>query len=83
VDEWGNAITAPWLEVPQLHLTLTTDDAPCPFFYADRVLLNDLLQVAPPAVQAVLTDLHPGVRVVHPGRAKPKVCGDCTPIVRQ
>ena len=63
VDEWTNAIARDLLEVPHLHLTLTIDDALRPFFHAERVLLNDLLQVAPQAVQAVLTDLYPGVRV--------------------
>jgi predicted RNA-binding Zn-ribbon protein involved in translation (DUF1610 family) len=63
VDAWVNGITQDLLEVPHLHLTLTTDDALRPFFHADRALLNDLLQVAPQAVQAVLIDLYTGVRV--------------------
>ncbi len=51
------------VDVPHLHLTLTTDDGLRPFFYADRAPLNDLFQVAPQTVQAVLTALYPGVRV--------------------
>ncbi len=30
------------VDVPHLHLTLSTDDALRPFFYADRAPLNDL-----------------------------------------
>jgi hypothetical protein len=63
VDQWVNAITRDLLEVPQLHLTLTIDDALRPFFHVERALLNDLLQVAAQAVKEVLTDLHPAVRV--------------------
>jgi hypothetical protein len=62
VDEWTNAIARDLLEVPHLHLTLTIDDALRPFFYADRALLNDLLQVAAQAVQEVLAERYPGVR---------------------
>jgi hypothetical protein len=63
VDEWVNPIAQDLLEVSHLHLTLTIDDALRPFFLADRRLLKELLQVGAQAVQEVLADLYPGVRI--------------------
>jgi Putative transposase len=59
------------LDVPHLHLTLTTDDVLGPFFYDKHSLLKVLLTAALQAVREVLGDLYPGVRigmieVVHP-----------------
>ncbi len=53
------------VEVSHLHLTLTIDDGLCPFFHAERALLNHSRSVkeAAQAVKAVLTDLYPGVWV--------------------
>ena len=51
------------LDVPHLHITLTTDDLLRPFFYADRSLLKFLLQVAAQAVREVLEDLYPGLSI--------------------
>lgn len=63
IDKWVDRMAQDMLEVPHLHLTLTIDDALRPFFLADRRLLKDLLQVGAQAVQEVLADLYPGVRV--------------------
>jgi hypothetical protein len=63
VDNWVNDIAKYILDVPHLHITLTIDDLLRPFFYADRSLLNLLLQVAAQAVREVLEDLYPGVRI--------------------
>jgi hypothetical protein len=63
VDNWVAHITQDLLEVPHLHLTLTIDDALRPFFQADPLLLKDLLKVASQAVQELLADLYPDVRV--------------------
>jgi hypothetical protein len=51
------------LEVPHLHITLTTDDLLRPFFHADRSLLKVLLKTAPQAIRELLDELYPGVRI--------------------
>ena len=63
VDNWVNDITKDILEVPHLHITLTTDDFFRPFFYNDRDLLKVLLIVGAQAVQKVVDDLLPGIRI--------------------
>jgi hypothetical protein len=63
VDNWVNDIATDMLDVPRLHITLTTDDLLQPFFYTDRSLLKLLLQVAAQAVREVLEDLYPDVRI--------------------
>ena len=63
VDTWVNAISRDLLDVPHLHLTLTTDDVLRPFFYNQRSLLKVLLTAALEAVREVLGDLYPEVRV--------------------
>ena len=63
MDNWVNDIATDMLDVPHLHITLTTDDLLRPFFYTDRSLLKLLLQVAAQAVGEVLEDLYPDVRI--------------------
>ena len=63
VDNWVNNITKDMLEVPHLHITLTTDDSFRPFFRKDSRLLKELLRVGTQAVQEVLSDLYPGMQI--------------------
>jgi Transposase zinc-binding domain/Putative transposase len=63
VDNWVNNIATDMLDVPHLHITLTTDDLLRPFFFTDRSLLKLLLQVAAQAVREVLEDLYPDLRI--------------------
>ncbi len=63
VDNWVNNITKDILEVPHLHITLTTDDSFRPFFRRDSRLLKELLRVGAQAVQEVISDLYPGMRI--------------------
>ena len=63
VDNWVNDIAKNMLEVPHLHITLTTDNLLRPFFYADRLLLKLLLQFAAQAVREILEDLYPDVHI--------------------
>jgi Transposase zinc-binding domain/Putative transposase len=63
VDNWANGIARDLLEVPHLHITLTTDDLLRPFFHADRSLLKVLLKAAPQAICELLDELYPDVRV--------------------
>jgi hypothetical protein len=51
------------LEVPHLHITLTTDDSFRPFFRRDSRLLKELLRLGAQAVQEVLSDLYPGMQI--------------------
>jgi len=51
------------LEVPHLHITLTTDDSFSTFLPEDSRLLKELLRVGAQAVQEVLSDLHPGMQI--------------------
>ena len=71
VDNWVNDITKDILEVPHLHITLTTDDSFRSFFRRESGLLKELLRVGAQAVQEVVSDLYPGIRIgmvytVHP-----------------
>ena len=63
VDNWVNDITKNILEVPHLHITLTTDDSFRPFFRRESRLLNELLRVGAQAVQEVISDLYSGMRI--------------------
>ena len=45
VDNWVNNIATDMLDVPHLHITLTTDDLLRPFFRKDSRLLKELLRV--------------------------------------
>lgn len=60
---WVNNITKDILEVPHLHITLTTDDSFRPFFRGDSQLLNELLRIGAQAVLEVISDLYPGMRI--------------------
>jgi hypothetical protein len=51
------------LEVPHLHITLTTDDSFRPFFRKDSRLLKELLRVGTQAGPEVLFDLYPGMQI--------------------
>jgi len=51
VDNWANNIASDLLDVPHVHITLTTDDLLRPFFHADRSLLKVLLTTAAQAVR--------------------------------
>ena len=48
VDNWVNDIVRDLLEVPHLHITLTTDDLLWPCFLDDRSRLKILLHTAGP-----------------------------------
>ena len=63
VDRWVNAVAQDLLDVPHLHLTLTTDDVLRPFFYDQRSLLKILLTAVVQAVREGLGDLYPDVRI--------------------
>jgi hypothetical protein len=63
VDNWVNAVTKDILDVPHLHITMTTDDSLRPFFRRERRLLKELLRVAAQAVQEVIEELYPGIRI--------------------
>jgi hypothetical protein len=63
VDNWVDDITKDILEVPHLHITLTTDDSLRPFFRRDSRLLNELFRVGAQSVQEVVSDLYPGIRI--------------------
>jgi hypothetical protein len=63
VDHWVNNITKDILDVPHLHITLTTDDSLRPFFRRERRLLNELLRIGSQAVLEVIQDLYPGIRI--------------------
>ena len=63
VDNWVTNITKDMLEVPHLHITLTTDDSFRPFFRRDSRLLKELLRVGAQAVQEVLSDPYPGMQI--------------------
>jgi hypothetical protein len=63
MDNWVTNITKDMLEVPHLHITLTTDDSFRPFFRRDSRLLKELLRVGAQAVQEVLYDLYPGMQI--------------------
>jgi hypothetical protein len=64
------------LDVPHLHVTLTTDDLLWSFFHTDRSLLKVLLKTAAQAVRELVTDLYPGVRIglVYTTHTLPIVC---------
>jgi hypothetical protein len=71
VDNWVDDITKVILEVPHLHITLTPDDSLRSFFREDSRLLNELLRLGAQAVQELVSDLYPGIRIgliytVHP-----------------
>jgi hypothetical protein len=59
------------LDVPHLHVTLTTDDLLWPFFHADHSLLKVLLKTAAQAcpersrraIRELVADLYPDVRI--------------------
>ena len=63
VDNWVTNITKDMLEVPHLHITLTTDNSFRPFFRRDSRLLKELLRLGAQAVQEVLSDLYPGMQI--------------------
>ena len=63
VDNWVNNITKDILEVPHLHITLTTADSLRPFFLKDRSLLKELLLMGTQAVLEVVQSIHPGIRI--------------------
>ncbi|MBA3075812.1 MAG: hypothetical protein FP831_19625 [Anaerolineae bacterium] len=63
VDNWANDITKDILEVPHLHITLTTADSLHHFFLKDRGLLKELLLVGAQAVLDVVQSIHPGIRI--------------------
>ena len=63
VDNWANNIASDLLDVPHVHITLTTDDLLRPFFHADRSLLKVLLGTAAQAVQEWVAAEYPGVRL--------------------
>ena len=51
------------LEVPHLHITLTTDNSFRPFFRRDSRLLKELLRLGAQAVQEVLSDIYTGMQI--------------------
>ena len=63
VDGWVDDVASDLLDVPHLHVTLTTDDLLWPFFHADRSLLKVLLKTAAQAVRELVADLYPDVRI--------------------
>ena len=63
VDNWVNNITRDILEVPHLHITLTTDDSFRPFFREDSQLLDELFKVGAEAVKQVVLELYPGMQI--------------------
>lgn len=63
MDNWVNGIARDLLEVPHLHITLTTEDLLWPFFCTERSLLRVLLKMALQAIRELLDKLYPGVRV--------------------
>jgi hypothetical protein len=63
VGNWVNAVTKDILDVPHLHITMTTDDSLRPFFRRERRLLKELLRVAALAVQEVIEELYPGIEL--------------------
>lgn len=63
VDNWVNNITRDILEVPHLHITLTTDDSFRPFFREDSRLLDELFKVGADAVKQVVLELYPGMQI--------------------
>jgi Transposase zinc-binding domain/Putative transposase len=63
VDNWVNDITKDMLEVPHLHITLTTDHSFRLFFRRDSQLLKELVQVGAQAVPEVISDLYPRMRI--------------------
>ena len=63
MDEWVNRVADDLLDVPHLHVTLTTDDLLWPFFHTNRSLPKVLLKTAPQAVRELVADLYPGVRI--------------------
>jgi hypothetical protein len=63
VDEWVNRVADDLLDVPHLHVTLTTDDLLWPFFHTHRSLLKVLLKTASQAVRELVADLYPSVRI--------------------
>ena len=63
VDNWVNNVARDLLDVPHLHVTLTTDDLLWPFFHTDRSLLKVLLKTAAQAVRELVADLRPDVRI--------------------
>jgi hypothetical protein len=63
VDNWVNNITKNILEVPHLHITLTIPDSLRPFFLKDRRLLKELFRIGVQALQEVISNLYPGMRI--------------------
>jgi hypothetical protein len=63
VDNWINDITKDILEVPRLHIILTTDDSFRSFFRRDSRLLDELLRVGHQAVQGLVSEIYPGMRI--------------------
>jgi hypothetical protein len=63
VDNWVNDIVRDLLEVPHLHITLTTDDLLWPCFLDDRSRLKILLHTAAQVVRELVDELYPGVRI--------------------
>jgi GTP cyclohydrolase II len=63
VDNWVNDITKDILEVPRLHIILTTDDSFRSFFRRDSRLLDELLRVGHQAVQGLVSEIYPGTRI--------------------
>jgi hypothetical protein len=63
VDNWVNDIIKDILEVPHLHITLTTDDSFRPFFRRESRFLDELLRVGAQAVQELVSEIYPGMRI--------------------
>jgi hypothetical protein len=63
VDNWVNDITKDILEVPHLHITLTTDDSFRPFFRRESRFLDELLRVGAQAVEELVSEIYPGMRI--------------------
>jgi hypothetical protein len=63
VDNWVNNVARDLLEVPHLHVTLTTHDLLWPFFHTNRSLLKVLLKTASHAIRELVADLYPGVHI--------------------
>lgn len=56
MDNWVDDVASDVLDVPHLHVTLTTDDLLWPFFHADRSLLKLLLKTAAQAVRELVAN---------------------------
>jgi len=63
VDNWVNNIAKDTPKVPHLHITLTIPDSLRPFFLKDRRLLKELFRIGVQALQKVISDLYPGMRI--------------------